>query len=426
MLLLWNCSRSGQRWNHDVTISNEEILLTTILGSLMRKLLIVAALGAALLLGACAQQGTVTERTPVVLFPELPQQPRIQFLMAISSEESLDPEAGKSGFRDFVVGEDLQKQVQRLVRPFALGSAPGLLYVLDKKKNIVTRIDLATGKFRYLDDMRGGLPVQPNSIFVDVDGWVYVADQGRREILVYNERGEFETSYATGDDTRPVDVAATKDRVYAVDVWLNQVLIFDKLTGEQIDVFGGVGTADGLFQKPTHIALTADNRIAITDMLNARVQLFDSDGNFLKKFGEMGIGRGAVVRPKGIDVDRSDNLYLVDAAFEMLTIFDLDTKTPRMSFGKVGRPGGTYLPQDVLIDYDNVGFFQKKAHPYMDLEYIVFVANGWNSVSVYGFGNWTGPLDESAARQIIDKITPNAEQTIKSLEEIEGAEDPSQ
>lgn len=399
--------------------------MKTRLGSKMTKPLSIAVLCGTLFLAACASQGPTTKSTPVVLFPELPQQPKIQFLTAIDSEESLDPEAGKSSFRDFVVGEDLQKRVQRLIRPFALGHAPGELFVLDKKKKLVTRIDLTTGKFRYLDDLRGGMPISPNSLFVDAaDGRIYVADQGRREILVYNNRGEFETSYATGELTSPADVAVIEDRVYVVDVGLNQVLIIDKLTGEQIDIFGGPGISDGMFQKPTHIALTTDNRIAITDMLNARVQLFDADGGFLEAYGESGIGRGAVVRPKGITIDREANLYLVDAAFEMLTIFDLKTKTPRMTFGKVGQPGGTYLPQDVLVDYDNVDVFRKFAHPYMDLEYVIYVANGWNAVSVYGFGTWTGPLDPSAAKQIKADKPAEAQQRIKSLEEIEGAEDP--
>jgi len=54
--------------------------------------------------------------------------------------------------------------------------------------------------------------------------------------------------------------------------------------------------------------------------------------------------------------------------------------------GSYEGPGDMWLPTKVIIDYDNLKYFEEYVDPKFDLEYLIFVANQFepNKVSVYG------------------------------------------
>lgn len=401
--------------------------MNTVLGSRTgntRFWIIMAALS---VLAACAQGPSVKQES--VLYPELPQEPRIQFLTYLATEDSL-AEKQNTAFKDFLVGKEQGSNARRLGRPFAVAHVPGYLFVLDKVWRGVVRIDLASGEFVEVYDPRGGRLIEPQSIFVDSDDLLYLVDSTRREVLIFNERTEFESSIDTGEGTRPIDVAVGKDRIYVTDLNASEILVFDKFTGERINAFGGLGFEDGFFNRPTHLTIDDDENVFVVDFLNFRFQQLDSEGEFIRAYGRNMRSFGGIIRPKGLDVDHDGNVYIADGAFEMVTIWDSETGTPRMSFGYADRrnpdqPGGLYLPTDVDIDYDNVEYFQKYADPDFQLEYLVYVSNGEYAVSVYGFGKWTGSL---TPRRRTSNMTGDdfdgGESAIRGLEDIEGAEEP--
>lgn len=393
------------------------------MGSRMIRLLTVAISCIVMTMTGCAQQGALSRSEPV-FYPPLPQEPRIQFLTTIANENSLAQREGGS-FREFVVGADASRPVKSLKRPVSLSHDLGTLYVLDRGFSIVTAIDLKTGKFRYLDDISGGLPVQPASVFTDRDGTLYVADMQRREILVYDNLGWFQTSFAVDGNSVPVDAVVIGERVFVLDIAEHRILVLDKVTGEKITELSGPGLETGFLNKPSHLAVTQDDKIAVTDVLNYRVQILSADGEFVDSYGQLGQGRGAVVRPKGLDVDRDGNIYLTDVGFEMVTIFDSVSGTPRMSFGKSGSGAGSlFMPSDVHIDYDNVEYFRKFADPNLNLEYLIYVSNGFSSVNVYGFGKWTGPL-RATKRRNDNMPVRETKNEVPSLGEIENTNEPN-
>lgn len=396
--------------------------MTSPVGSKSRFYLAVL-LAAALMTGGCAQSPTQLKDT--ILYPDLPQRPRIQFLTQIRNEESLY-QAKSSGFRDFVVGDE-QKSARQLGRPFALGHNRHNLYVLDKVWQTVVRIDLSNGEFHPIRDMRGGAMEEPQSIFVSEDGILYVADSKRREILIYNERGEFESSFKLDNNIRPVDIAARDDLLYVVDLNGHAVLVLDSATGEVVESIGGLGREPGLFNKPTNLAIDPNGNIFITDLMNNRAQMFDEKGSFVRAFGANERYFGGAVKPKGLDADHSGLMYLTDAAFSMVTIWDSETGTPLMPFGQRSPRGEAsiaelYLPTDVHIDYDNVDYFQKFADPMFDLKYIVYVANSLVAINVYGFGEWKGSLEPRKAERK-SKSVPDDIDSVRGLEDLESVEE---
>ena len=340
----------------------------------------------ALLLSACAE---APRKIETVFYPPPPETPHIQFLTSISAEEDLGK---KSEFRTFLVGEE--QSTKRLARPYAIAHEKGRIFIADKTIKKILIVDLDNRSFDYILDIKGGALQDPAGIYITPDGYKYVADAGRGQIVVYNERNEFHRAYGAEKQFRPTDVVVHDNRIYVCDIDDNEIEILDKETGEVIDTIGGTGQETGSFQRPTHLTSDAGGNLYVTDALNFRIQMFDKDGKFIKVIGYQGSHPGAFARPKGIDIDRDGHLYSADSAFEIIQIFDVESAEPLLPFGKFGpAPGSTYLPSSVHIDYDNTGYFQKYVDPDFKVKYLIYVGNmlGDHKLNVYGFGDWIGP-----------------------------------
>jgi len=279
-------------------------------------------------------------------------------------------------------------------KPFDIDHEKGKLYVIDTRFRAIIVLDLVEKKFDFIKDTKGGPLQMPFSIFVDQDGYKYVADKGRGQVMVFNARDEFHRAYGAEGQFEPVDVVVHGNRVYVADPSDHEVEVLDKDTGEVVGKIGGKGRAEGQFHYPTHLTLDAQGHLYVTDFLNNRVQVLDGDGNFIKSFGKLGDHPGAMPRPKGIALDDEGHLYTVDVGFELVQIFDEKTADVLLGFGKFGpQPGGSWLPAGIDIDYDNIEFFSEYVDPNFRPKYLVYVANqaGPRLLNVYAFGEWTGP-----------------------------------
>lgn len=345
-------------------------------------------------LGACAHR---VEKVETVFYPMPPEQPRLQFLVSLTKEEDLGE---SSAFREFVLGK--QEEGKRLARPYDIAHRKGTLYVVDKTIRKVMIVDLEKRKFDYIRDAKGGALQDPSGIFITPDGYKYVADSARGQIVVYNERNEFHRAYGAENQFRPVSVAVHGNKIYVCDLKDNEIEVLDKDSGEVLKKIGGIGREEGLFHKPTHVTVDDAGNLFVTDAFNFRVQQVDANGKFVRTVGYQGSHPGAFARPKGIAVDRQGHLYVVDAAFELVQVFDIATAEPLLPFGKYGpAPGSTYLPAGIHIDYDNVPYFSQYVDPDFRVKYLVYVGNlaGDKKLNIYGFGDWIGaPLKGVAPR----------------------------
>jgi len=337
-------------------------------------------------LGACAHRA---DKVETVFYPMPPEQPRLQFLTSLTKEEDFGE---SSAFREFLLGK--QEEGKQLARPYAMAHEKGTLYIADKTIRKIMIVDLEKRKFDYIRDTKGGALQDPSGIFITPDGYKYVADSARGQVVVYNERNEFHRAYGAENQFRPVSVAVHGNNVYVCDLKDNEIEVLDKNSGEVLRKIGGPGKEEGLFHKPTHVTVDDAGNLFVTDAFNFRVQLLDANGKFVRTVGYQGSHPGAFARPKGIAVDRQGHLYVVDAAFELVQVFDIATAEPLLPFGKYGpAPGGTYLPAGIHIDYDNVPYFSRYVDPDFRVKYLVYVGNllGDKKLNVYGFGDWIGP-----------------------------------
>ena len=351
---------------------------------------------AALLLSGCATGGA-KKAEESTFFPPLPMQPRLQYLTSITTEDDIGG-GDSSAMKDWLVGRRPSRR--QVARPQAFGSVDGKIYVLDRTFKKVLILDLDGRKFDALQDAREGALGDPMGLFVSPEEWKYVADLGRKQVLVYDRDNRFVRAYGEpGQFERPMDVAVRGDRVYVVDFSLAKVFVLDRDSGEQLLEFGSSGQQAGQFNRPTHLALDAAGNVYVNDSFNYRIQKFDPEGRYLKEFGYQGDTLGGFARPKGIGVDRAGYVYAVDAAFENAQIFDPESADLLLFFGGFGpHTGSMYLPSGLHIDYHNIERFRRYIDKDFAVEYLLYVGNmlGDRKINVYGFGKWVGaPLPES-------------------------------
>jgi sugar lactone lactonase YvrE len=347
----------------------------------------VAIVAAALLLAGCGAQPTKTGQHSV-FYPALPQQPRVQYLTTITFEDDL---GGSARMRDFLVGE--QRSNKWMARPYAIAHEKDRIYVVDSHYRAIIVLDLAKRKMSAFQAVRFGALDTPMGMFIDEDGYKYVADIGRKQVVVYDRNDEYVRAYGSQGEYHATDVVVNGNKVYLCENQTHEVIVLDKQSGEVIQRIGGKGKDPGQFHHPSHLSLDKDGNLFVTDIINFRVQMFDQNGEYLRSFGEYGAGPGGMVRPKDHAISRDGRMYLSDAGMEIIQIFDVESADPLLAFGKYNTPGGTYMPYGVHIDYDNVSRFASYADPYFKPIYLIYVANslGPHKLNVYAFGEWIGP-----------------------------------
>ena len=349
------------------------------------------------------------ETQTVVFYPPLPQRPRLQFLHAITGEEDIGQ--SQSEFMEFLLGKPTSDK--RIGKAWDIASTDGRIYVLDRRSRRLLIIDLVQRKFDYLKDQRMGELDDPSGIWVTEDDIKYIADMGRKQIVVFGANNVYLRSYGGPDlFDKPVDVAVYENTIYISDMEKNKLFALDKLSGKPKWIIGEKGQDNGQFAKPTHVVVDHEGNIYVTDAFNFRVQKFDPEGKFLKSYGFLGDPFGAFARPKGLDVDRDGHLYVVDAAFENVQIFDVKTGALLLFFGGAGTaPGSMYLPAGIHIDYRNTAYFSNFVDRDFRLKYLVYTGNffGAEKLNVYGFGDWVGePLPGEQKTPSVQKKNENS------------------
>jgi len=340
-----------------------------------------------LLVMSCA---ATQEKIETVFYPALPQYPRLQFLTSISGEEDIGKKT--SAFREFLLGET--KSTKQVARPYDIASVPGKIYVSDRTYRKILIIDFDKMEFDFIRDEAEGSLDQPAGIYITPSGHKYIADFGRKQVVVFNEKDEFVTAYGNeGQFGKPLDVAVQGKKMYVADFDNHHVAVVDLDSGETIHTIGGSGAEPGKMHRPSHITLDNEGNLYVDDSFNFRIQKFNSTGQYEKQFGYPGDTLGGFARPKGIAVDDDGYLYAVDTAFENVQIFDNESALLVLFFGGFGpNPGSMYLPNSIYIDHDNTKYFQKYVDKNFNIKHLVYVGNmlGEHKINVYGFGEWIG------------------------------------
>jgi DNA-binding beta-propeller fold protein YncE len=347
----------------------------------------LAGAGVALLAAGCATHPTGNKGPKYVFFPPAPDEPRLQFLTAFGSERDL--RGSGNSFLYYLTGAN--PDVNVIAKPYGAAVHQKKIYVCDTSYGVVLVLDLVERRMHGISPRGSGALKVPLNIAVDEEGTYYIADGGREQVVILDAAGHFVATVGQKGTNSPRDVVLSKDHIYVADIQCHCVHVYDKASRAlQFDIPRAVDAAveDRRLFQPTNLALDAQGRLYASDTGAYRVQVYDADGKYLRTVGHYGDNIGEFMRIKGVAVDREKVLYAVDAASQVVQMFD-DQGRLLMFFGQPDASDvGLDLPTKVVVDYDNVGLFERYAAPGFKLDHLVIVINqsGPRKVSVFGFG----------------------------------------
>jgi len=349
----------------------------------MKKRILYLLMLSVLLGGACSRQVIMTPSADqMIIYPPPPDTARIQYLTSFSSPQDLI--GRQSSFKKFFFGEE---EPRPIIKPFGITTHGSKIYICDPGSGSIVIIDLVSKKSDHFSPSGLGQLKLPLSCAVDNQGFLYVADANRKQIVVFNEHLKYVDAFGELEDFRPTDVCVDGDRIWVANVKNHGIHVFDLNNYEPIRTIPALDPGEeGFLAQPTHLYV-AHGTLYVTDFGSFKIKKYDLEGRFLGIVGSYGEKPGQLARPKGIAVDHDAKLYVVDAAFENTQIFNPDGQILMFFGGPYTNKGDMYLPADVAIDYLNTEYFKPYVNPQFDLEYLIFVTSqyGPDKVNVYGF-----------------------------------------
>lgn len=311
-----------------------------------------------LLIISCASVQTKDDKKSFQKYwPKLPEMPRYKYMMTIYSSDDVVKKSDAQRMRESLVGRSQPQYVFK--RPIDITVQNGMMYFLDSDKPMVNAFDFRRRTYFGFGYRREGKLSNPVSVAVDKKGFVYVADRGRKSVLVFDSFGLYSSTINMAAISAQISGLAIDDEngyLYVtdrggIDTNLHQLFQYS-LQGELIRKIGTRGSKPLEFNLPLDVTVGSDGSVYVLDAGNFRVQKFDSEGNFVLSWGNVGDMLGQFGSPRSIAIDDEDNVYVSDAQFGNVQVFNAEGKL-LMALGGLSQddfPGAFSLITGVTVD----------------------------------------------------------------------------
>jgi DNA-binding beta-propeller fold protein YncE len=152
-------------------------------------------------------------------------------------------------------------------RPVDAVALEDRLYVADVQNGLVKVFDKQSGALLKTIGDKGDPSERldrPTNLAFDRDGYLYVTDFGRFQVVKFDRDGHFKQTFGRPGDNpghfaRPKGIALDREgRLYAVDASFNNAQIFNK-EGRLLMFFGDSGNQPGGLVLPAKVAIDYDN-----------------------------------------------------------------------------------------------------------------------------------------------------------------------
>lgn len=351
--------------------------------------------------------------TAPTFFPPPPDEPRIQYLTGITSVLDIGEGDKKQGTFSFLLtGRQNVDVIQKVGKAFGITVHNSKLYLAESGFGRVVIVDPVKGTLEYLKGLASekGALKSPVSLAFDEEGYLYVADSRRNEVVVYDPAGNYAASFGKnfepifGLKPKIVGVNVFGGKLYVLDMGTNRIRVLDRKSGAELtEPFGYFPLPRQSLLIPNNFTVDSSGNFYVTNTGTNRVIKYDLDGNFLGTFGESGDKVGNFVKPKGVAVDAAGRIYVVDGGTNIVQLFDDQFRLltffgwPGLETGSLNMPAGIAVTSDrTLLQY-----FGKYAVKGFALEGLIFVVNQYGQefciprISVYGLGEMQGKKKES-------------------------------
>lgn len=167
--------------------------------------------------------------------------------------------------------------------------------------------------------MNDGQFVEPMSVAVDAEGFVYVLDLHQKRVQKFDADGNFVLAFG-GDDpeegelTDPAYLTIDREGNVLVPDWDHSRIVKFSSDGTVLATWGSFGNEPGEFRNPVDIVVDAMGNIYVADLENRRVQLLDPNGSALAAWGTGLTPDGQENLPFGLVLDGMGNLYVIGVA----------------------------------------------------------------------------------------------------------------
>lgn len=309
-------------------------------------------------LAGCATASRKEELVRLV-WPPPPLPARIEFVRSIVSDEDLGQDTTFSQqLLNFLGGQ--KPPANRVVEPMgvAVSDDGQRLYVSDFARLEVFVFDFAKKAFGKIgEDEKLARPV---GLALDAQENLYVVEQEKKGISVFNRQGKKVRFITHPSVERPTGIALDRERgrIYLADTGHTKstehtIKVFS-MNGDLLGKIGhSRGEEPGQFLFPTYLAVDGAGRLYVTDTVNSRVQVFAPDGKYVKSFGQRGTAWGMFDKPKGVAVDSFGNVYVVDSGWSNVQIFNQKGQILLFFGGRGPIPGMLRNPTGIAVDRDN-------------------------------------------------------------------------
>ena len=234
---------------------------------------------------------------------------------------------------------------------FAVGPNRSL-YVLSKGYEFLPTqgITKCTLDSEYVWECRGGDYLEgrgpfPSSIALDSDENVYVSDEFKNRIYIFdkdgNPVGDWGSDGSTNGKSTGITLPApnTVGAGVAFDLYLKKVGARDS-------------SKDGELNGPMGLTFDGDDNLYIADSYNHRIQVFTRSGAFLRKWGSYGCGDGELNLPWGMAVDAEGCVYVADWGNSRVQKFSPDGACLAVFGAQGSGEGELNSPSSVAVDKD--------------------------------------------------------------------------
>ena len=242
-----------------------------------------------------------------------------------------------------------------LYSPIRIAEGPdSRLYVSDTKSNsvFILRNLLTEAELQGL--------AKPLGVAVDLLGNIYVGNDERDNVEVYDTSGKKLREIGAGQIQMPNDLALDMNgNLYVADSMANNIKVYDA-NGRLLRTIG-----DALLQYPIAICIAytvpggGNGELYVADQGHGTVQVFDLSGMLLRSYGtKLSLSEtnwhGKFVQLQSLAVDQMGRVHALDSSLGTIQILDAITGVYIDSYGGRGvTEGKLNLPLDIAITQGN-------------------------------------------------------------------------
>ncbi len=214
-------------------------------------------------------------------------------------------------------------KAQGISNPFDMVVKDGRIYLVQEGKPYIEIFNYRGESIARLappEDM----PFAPGRITIDEDNNIYVINKNKTTCLVFDKNDTFIGSIGKGLPSL-TGVAVSKDRVYLITPFGGRIVrVYDK-KGNFIMAFEGIEGEGGTLGLPTNAMIDRGGLLWLVDSLRG-ISVYKEDGIKLFQLGEYGAEKWQLFFPMDIDFDKGNMVYIANKGSKSIGVFAIENQ----------------------------------------------------------------------------------------------------